>query len=38
MILDYETILRKIIDKSGLSKTDVEAKIKEKQIQLQNFL
>ena len=38
MILDYETILRKIIDKSGLSKTDVEAKIKEKQIQLQDLI
>ena len=38
MILDYDTILSKIIDTSGLSREDIEKKIKQKQSDLQDLI
>lgn len=38
MILDYETIVNKIIDTTGLSRTDIESKIKIKMGELQDLI
>ncbi len=38
MILDYQTIIQKIIDSSGLEKKDIEEKIKQKLAEMQDLI
>ena len=38
MILDYSTIMQKIVDSTGLERTDVEAKVNQKLIDMQDLI